>query len=103
MSVPANVLSELSALQTQVAAAKPLQSAPYATIKAIQLNAQNLVADIDAAVISTMGSLDTWTAPTDPDLMVSGVLSLLQNAVDQTALTNMRGFVGRATSNLDQL
>lgn len=102
MAVPTNITSELAALQAQVAAAKPLQSAPFATVKAIQLNAQNLVVDIDVAVANS-GTLDTWISPSDPGTIISGVLGLYGNALDQSVLSNMRGYVGRATSNLDQV
>jgi hypothetical protein len=102
MSIPANITSELAYLQTQVAAAAPLNNAPFATVKAIQLNAGNLVGDIESALTST-SKLDTWAAPVDPISMVNGFDGLVAAAEDQSKLSLMRGLVGRATSNLDQL
>jgi hypothetical protein len=101
--IPAIVTTELADLQTQVAAAAPLTSASRATVTALQLNAAQLIADIDAAVVTTAGQLDSWVATTEPNAIVAGVISLLTSATDQSALANMRGYVGRSTSNLDQI
>jgi hypothetical protein len=103
MSIPQKVLTELSELQAQVAAAYPIQSAPQQTVIAIQLNAQQLVADIETALIGAAGALDTWTAPADPVAIASGLLGLLENAKDQANLAQWAGYVGRATKNVDQL
>lgn len=103
MGIPANIVSQIAFLQTQTTAAAPLSSASPATIVAIQLNAENLVASVDAAVLAAAGALDTWEAPTDPDLIVSGILALEQSATDQSALAVMRGYVGRMAANLNQL
>lgn len=102
MTIPSNITSELAYLQSQVAAAAPLNNAPFATVKAIQLNAGNLVSDIQAVLTAT-SKLDTWAAPVDPISMVSGFDGLVAEAADQSSLALMRGLVGRATSNLDQL
>jgi hypothetical protein len=101
--IPANVTTELADLQAATVAAAPLTSASRATITALQLNAAQLVADIDAAMVTTAGALDTWVAPADPVPILTGVLGQLTSAVDQSALATMRGYVGRSTSNLEQL
>lgn len=103
MSIPSNVTAELANLQAQVAANTPLANAPRATITAMQLNAAQLVSDIDAAIISSAGALDTWTAPVDPVAIACGIQGLLENAQDESNLALMGGVVGRATSNLYQL
>jgi hypothetical protein len=103
VTIPANITSELAALQQQTAAAQPLASASRPTITAIQLNAGQLLSDIDVALLAAAGSLDTWTPPTDPDAIVAGILGLLESADDQAGLCNMEGYVGRAAKNLDQL
>lgn len=103
MSIPQNVITELSELQAQVAAAYPLQSASQATVYAIQLNAKQLVADIETALLKAAGALDTWTAPADPVAIASGITGLLENAQDQSNLAQWAGYVGRATRNVDQL
>lgn len=103
MSIPANIVSELASLQAQVAAASPLSQATHATIVALQLNATQLVADVQTALTAPNNLLDTWTAPPDPGAMVSGILSVLTAAQDQNTLSYMRGVTGRAASNLEQL
>lgn len=101
--IPTSITSALTALQSQTSAASPIANAPRATLVAIQLNAANLLASMDASMTTLAGSLDTWSAPTDPPAIVSGVLGLIGNAQDESALALMRGFTGRAAKNLDQL
>ena len=103
MSIPANITAELASLQAQVTAASPLRSASFATVKALQLNAANLVADVQAALIAPDNTLDTYVATADPVAIISGVLGLLDAALDQSNLALMRGVTGRVASNLDQL
>ena len=103
MSIPANITAELAALQAQTAAAAPLQAAPRAAVVALQLNAAQLVADLDTALTGASGSLDSWAAPSDPLSIASGILGLAQAAADQTTLSDMRGAVGRAAANLNQV
>jgi len=102
VTIPVSISTELQALQVQVAAALPLEEAPFSTIKAIQLNAINLTADIQSALVAS-STLDTWIAPVDAMSLISGYLGVVSAADDQQALSLMRGIVGRATSNLDQL
>ena len=85
-----------------MAAATPINNAPFATIKAMQLNAGNLVNDIQTALTAT-NTLDTWVAPVDPKSIVSGFDAVVCAAVDQNNLSFSRGVVGRVASNLDQL
>jgi hypothetical protein len=104
--IPANVTSELAALQAQVSSAAPLASASAPTISAIQLNAEQLVSDIATALANAAGQLDTFMpppAPTDPAGIVAGVLAIAESATDQFMLADMGGFVGRAAANLDTL
>ena len=103
MAVPANVTSELAFIQNQVQSAQPLANASSATVTAMILNAEQLVGDIDAAVTSTAGQLDTWVAPVPVMQIISGIEGIVINAEDQASLTDMRGLVGRATSALNQL
>jgi hypothetical protein len=103
MTIPANITTELASLQAQVAAAAPLKAASRATIKALQLNAAQLVSDVQTALVAPGNLLDTWVAPADPSSIIAGVNSLVVTAVDQGNLSLMRGVIGRATSNLDQL
>jgi hypothetical protein len=100
--IPTSVSVELLDLQTQVAQASPLDQASGATIKALQLNAGNLVEDIQAALVAT-SILDGWVAPTDPASMATGFATVAEAGSDQQALSLMRGIVGRVASNLDQL
>lgn len=102
MSIPANIKTELANLQAQVAAAVPLNNASIAVIKAMQLNAVGLVADIQTALVAP-NRLDTWMALMDPQGMVSGFNLSLVAAQDLNSLSLMRGVVGRVASNLNQL
>lgn len=103
MSIPATITAELASLQAQVTAASPLTSASAATIKALQLNAAQLVSDVEAALIAPANMLDTYVAPSDPPTIIMGVEALLLAAQAQSGLALMRGVVGRAASNLNQL
>jgi hypothetical protein len=103
MSVPTAITTELADLQAQVTAAQPLAQASQATVTAIKMNAATLVAAIDTAINAATGKLDTWAAPVDPLTIIAGIQAVAVNADDQADLTNMRGFVGRATSNLNQV
>jgi hypothetical protein len=100
--IPTNITDELTSLQAQVDAALPLNNAPFATIKALQLNAGNLVADMQTALVAS-SVLDTWVAPTDAISMVNGFNVAVTAGIDQGNLSLMRGLVGRVASNLDQL
>lgn len=101
--IPAKITTELASLQAQVIAATPLAAAPRAAILAIQLNAAQLVSDIQSTLVAPNNTLDTFVPPADPVAIVNGVLGLLTASQDQSNLALMRGVVGRATSNLDQL
>jgi hypothetical protein len=113
MSVPANIVTELQFLQAQVAAVGDLRTAEVATVTAMELNATNLLLDIDTALATAAGStrditgafinLDTWLPPIDVGLIVSDIQILLVCAQDQTTLSTMRGVVGRASVMLNNL
>jgi hypothetical protein len=103
MSIPTNITTELASLQAQVAAAAPLANASHATIVVLQLNAENLVNDIQTALTAPNNPLDTFVAPVDPQAIIAGVENLSTVAQDQYTLSLMRGVVGRAAANLEQL
>jgi hypothetical protein len=102
MTISASITTALTSLQAQVAAAQPLANASQATRTALKLNAGALVADIQTALVAS-SLLDTWTPSTDPAVIVAGVNSVVTAAQDENTLSLMRGVVGRAASNLDQL
>jgi hypothetical protein len=116
MPVPTSVLTELAVLQAQVLAASPLSNASDATVEAMQLNAEQLVNDIQTALIAvsvptgtntvsvTDGSLlDGWVAPIDPGTIASSLLTVDDAATNQSDLSLMRGVVGRVAANLNQI
>jgi hypothetical protein len=103
MTIAPQIFTDLTNLEAQVSAATPLANASHSTIVALQLNATNLLTEIQAALVATPNLLDTYTAPNDPATMVSGYLGVLAIAQDQNNLSLMRGVVGRATSNLEQI
>lgn len=101
--IPANITSEWNYLEAQVAAAnKPLQNNSFATIRALQLNAGNLLDDVQTALTTTT-LLDTWAPITDPNVIISGFAAVVTAAQDQSNLALRRGVIGRVKSNLDQL
>ena len=102
MTISASITTALTSLEAQVAAAQPLANASQATRTALKLNAGALVADIQTALVAS-SLLDTWTPSTDPAVIVAGVNSVVTAAQDENTLSLMRGVVGRAASNLDQL
>lgn len=102
MTISAKILSEIANLQAQVAAAAPVANAPFTTIKAMQLNAINLVSDVQSALVAP-SILDGWLAPPDPASIVAGFNIEVVAADDESNLSLMRGVVGRVVSNLDQL
>ena len=114
MTIPIVISTALASLEAQVVAAQPLASASQATITALQLNSGNLLTSIQTALTTTTlipniilttdsGLLDAWIAATDPLTIISGILNILTSAQNQSKLSLMRGVVGRATSNLDQI
>lgn len=96
------IQDELVELQAQVVAATPLENASTATVKAIQLNAQNLTDDLQTALVAT-GTLDSWDAPSDAPTIITGFSSIVEQGVDEATLSLLRGVIGRVTSNVDQL
>lgn len=119
MSIPANLQSEASFLQSQVTANTPLANAPQAQIRAMQLNATQLVADTDTALSAAAtlpngnpppgvaplvtGTLDTWQAPVAVLAIIAGVNATYTSAQNQSDIALFRGIVGRVLSNLNQL
>lgn len=103
MTIPAKITTDLAILEAQVVAATPLINAGHSTIVALQLNAANLVAEIQTELVKPSNLLDTYSASVNPVAMIKEVLSLLVVAQDQNKLSLIRGVVGRATSNLDQI
>lgn len=102
MAISSSITTALQSLINQVAAAKPVASASQPTRTALKLNAANLVASIQSALVAP-SLLDTWVAPIDAPSIVAGVLQLVSAAQDQSNMSVMRGTVGRVASNLDQL
>jgi hypothetical protein len=103
MTIPSNISAAMASLQAQVAAAGELSQASWPTIRALQLNAQALLQAVEAAQYSLAGNLDTWAAPTDPEPIISGVIGLYNNALDEASIALMRAVIGRVADNLDQL
>ena len=101
MSVPAKIIADLIALQAQVKASSPLESAPYAEIQAIHLNAENLETSTTLALYDAAGGLDTWVAPRDIFGIVDGVNAAVGSARDEWRLLDMLAVISRAVLNLD--
>jgi hypothetical protein len=102
MTVPANISSEVTALRSQIAAAAPLTNASYATITALQLNAEQLVNDSSAALLAP-SILDNYVVSPDPAAMIPEVLQIYQTSLDMNNINVINYKVGRVSINLDQL
>lgn len=102
MAILASITDALASLQAQTAAAQPLANAAGATKTALKLNAAALVDDIQAT-LTAASDLDTYVAPVDAPTIVSDIDALAEMATDQATLSFMRGVIGRAASNLDQV
>ena len=104
MAIPVTITNQLADLQTAFDAASPIDTAATRSqILGLQFRAAQLVAACDATLPAAAGALDTATVPDMPTDMVKTVLALLQSAQDQTVLAEVRGLIGRAASNLDQV
>lgn len=103
MTIPASLQAEVIALNTAFLAADPLSQSPRAAITALQINAAQLVADIDTALTGASGALDTFSAPTDAPSIASGFSALLTASQNQSDLADLRGLAGRVASNLEQV
>jgi hypothetical protein len=103
MSVPTKITTALAALQTQIDAASPLSSASFATLKAIEINSQQLETDTAAALQTAAGLLDTWVAPRPVDLIVAGVQAAVVSTRDEWRLCDMLFVISRANLNVSLL
>jgi hypothetical protein len=101
--IPQSIIGSLQFLQNQYNNAQPLTDQSRPTIVALQLNADNLIVNLDLAEIVAAGQLDTWTSSTDPFSLIASLQGLLVSAQDQTSICDIRSFIGRVASNLDQL
>lgn len=101
MSIPQKIIDEIAALQLQVLAAAPLTAAPFATLKAIQLNTQKLETDTTLAVNDAAGLLDTWVAPRDTPGIIAGFLARESEANDQWHLDDMLDVISRTLINVN--
>ena len=102
MALPTSITADLANLQTAYASAAPLATAPATTVYALSVQAGSVVSDLDSAVLAASGALDTYTAPVMAPAIATGVLGLLTASQTQSALTDIRGYVGRIALNLAQ-
>ena len=99
--IPATIPAAIASLQTAVNTAAPLARSSTLIIKALQKQGDALVDLVDATLLASAGGLDGPDLSGMPPLLVSGLLGLLNAAQTQAQLSAMRGFVGRAASNLE--
>ena len=103
MAIGTALQAEIAALNVAFAAATPIEQAPRAAVTALQINAAQLVSDVDAALAGAAGALDTFTAPAMAADMATGLTGLYTASQNQTDLADLRGLAGRVASNLDQI
>ena len=95
MAIPATIQAEIAAITAAFQAATPLKQAPRAAVTALQINAAQIVADVDSALAGAAGALDTFAAPLMPADIAAGVSALLTASQNQTDLADLRGLAGR--------
>jgi hypothetical protein len=100
MPFPANIASEVAALNTSINAALPLESAPPGTIAVLANQADTLVNDIDTAITAAVGTLDTFTAPVMAPAIVLAFEAVVGSGFEQLALVDLAGVAGRVATNL---
>jgi hypothetical protein len=100
MPFPANIATEVAALNTAINAALPLESALPGTIAVLANQADTLVNDIDTALAEAAGTLDTFTAPVMAPAIVLAFQAVVGSGFEQLALCDLAGPVGRVATNL---
>lgn len=103
MSVSPHIIAHLTALQAQIKAAGPLEKMPYATLKAIHLNAENLETEVTLALYEMAGGLDTWQSSRDQISILAGVQAAVESARDEWRLLDMLSSISRSILNFDLL
>jgi hypothetical protein len=100
MPFPANITTEVTALNNAINAALPLESALPGTIAVLANQADTLVNDIDNAIVAAVGTLDTFTAPVMAPAIVLAFQAVVGSGFEQLALVDLAGVAGRVATNL---
>lgn len=103
MGVTAAITAAIGALQTAVTAARPLEQAPGSTLFGLREQIGTLVRYVDSAIAASKGTLDGPEPDGTPQAILASFVALAGSAADQSALVDLRGFVGRAAVNFDQV
>lgn len=101
--IPTAISNALNALSTNFGIADPLNSAGKAAVTSLQSQAENLVSAIDASNTSMSPSIDGFVQPANIASLPGALLGLQQSVIDQSNLSQMRGFIGRVVYNLNQV
>lgn len=103
MTIPTDISDGLNALASAFNDAAPLANAGRDTVLALRGQAEALVETIDMEVTAGGAALDNYTLPLYSSLYADSFLTLLGQCEDQQTEAEMRGYVGRVTSNLNLL
>ena len=101
--IPSSINDALTLYVASMNAASPLAQASRLTVAALQKAGTTLVVQIDAAMTPAAGALDANDPAGFPGDLVTDLLGLASAAEDQSALADIRGLVGRALFNLNQV
>jgi hypothetical protein len=101
--IPTAISDALTALSMDFGIADPLNSAGKAAVTSLQSQAENLVSAIDASNTSISPSIDAFMQPANIASLPDALLGLQQSVIDQSNLSQMRGFIGRVVYNLKQV
>lgn len=100
MTVPTAIASALTSLQTDMTAAAPIARTPFSTLIALQGQAVSLADAIDAATIADDATLDNPPIAGIGPQLVASFQTVAAAGFDESALVDIRGFVGRIATNL---
>ena len=103
MTIPAALAADLAAFQSNVSAAAPLRYAPPLQIAALVAQGAALLSRVDAAIAGAGAALMAPEPSGHPTKMISDLRGVAQASLDQSALSDLRGYLGRAVFNLAQV
>jgi hypothetical protein len=102
MTIPASLAADLRTFQANVVAAAPLQGATPLQVAKLVAQAATVLSAVDAALQTSGTPLQAPAPSGHPVTAITAVRSLAAAALDQTALSDLRGYLGRAVFNLAQ-
>lgn len=101
MTIPANIKTQLSALQTAFDAATPIETADPLVYADIDNKAWLLISEIDGQIAKVGVNLDAFTGANTALLTAAALVAAQQNAEDELDAFECRSLIGRFAANLE--